>query len=219
MRGMFRTIALRYDFISRVLSYGMDQRWKNTAISKASLPKNAIFLDLASGTGDFSEIALSRSPGARSIAVDLTDRMLEIARERGLREVVCADACLLPFADQTFDAVLVGYGLRNFGNLRLAVREIERVTRPGGMMVSLDFFLPENTVLRHSYLAYLYVVGALWGTVLHGRPRTYTYISDSVRTFLSIKQLSSLLHEMGYTQVVSQSHVFGGIGVHWASKL
>lgn len=218
MRDMFRKIAPRYDFISRVFSYGMDRRWKDAAIAKASLPENAIVLDLASGTGDLSQIVLSRTPGARSIAVDLTDRMLHLARERGVREMACADACALPFADSTFDAVLVGYGLRNFPNLECAIREIERVTRPGGMMVSLDFFLPENPILRRTYLAYLYANGAFWGTVLHSRPRTYTYIPDSIRSFLSINQLSSLLRETGYAQVDSQPHIFGGIGVHWATK-
>jgi len=218
MRDMFGTIAPRYDFITRVFSYGMDRRWKSVAVSKASLPENAIVLDLASGTGDFSQIVLSSCPRARSIAVDLTDRMLHIARERGVREIACADAGALPFADNSFDAVLVGYGLRNFPNLERAIREIERVTRPGGLMVSLDFFLPENPALRRFYLGYLYVNGAFWGTLLHSRPRTYTYIPDSLRSFLSIDELSLLLLEKGYACVDSQRFIFGGIGLHWATK-
>lgn len=218
MREMFHKIAPRYDFISRVFSYGMDRRWKNVGVAKASLPDNAVVLDLASGTGDFSQIILSRHPQARSIAVDLTDGMLKIARQHGVKEVACADAAYLPFADKFFDAVLVGYGLRNFPNLERAIREIERVTRPGGMMVSLDFFLPENAILRALYLGYLYVNGAFWGTLLHSRPRTYTYIPDSIRSFLSINQLSSLLRQTGYAQVDSQPYIFGGIGLHWAIK-
>jgi demethylmenaquinone methyltransferase / 2-methoxy-6-polyprenyl-1,4-benzoquinol methylase len=218
MRDMFRKIAPRYDFISRAFSYGMDRRWKAAAVAKASLPENAMVLDLASGTGDFSQIVLSSRPRARSIAVDLTDRMLHFARERGVKELACADAAALPFADGSFDAVFVGYGLRNFPNLERAIREIERVTRPGGLMISLDFFPPENPVLRQLYLGYLYANGVFWGTLLHSRPRTYTYIPDSIRSFLSINQLTSLLRQTGYAHVDSQQHIFGGIGLHWATK-
>ena len=97
------------------------------------------------------------------MAVDLTERMLVLARKRGVERAACGDAGALPFPDGTFDAVFVGYGLRNFPNLAEAVREIERVTRPGGLLVSLDFFLPANPVLRRLYLAYLYAQGAFWG--------------------------------------------------------
>lgn len=218
MRDMFRAIAPRYDFISHVFSYGMDRRWKEFAVEKAALPQNAVVLDLASGTGDFSNIVLGRFPRARTVAVDLTDAMLQVARRRGVKEAVCADAGALPFVDNSFDCVLIGYGLRNFPNLEGAILEIERVTRPGGLLLSLDFFLPANPLLRRIYLAYLYANGAFWGTLLHGRPRTYTYIPDSLRGFLSVDDLSSLLRKMGYTKVGARPYVFGGIGLHWATK-
>ena len=115
--------------------------------------------------------------------MDLTERMLQLARARGVRHAVCGDAGMLPFPDASFDCVFIGYGLRNFPNLEVALREIERVTRPGGLLVSLDFFLPANPLLRKLYLAYLYAQGAFWGLVLHGRPRVYTYIPDSLRSF------------------------------------
>jgi demethylmenaquinone methyltransferase / 2-methoxy-6-polyprenyl-1,4-benzoquinol methylase len=182
------------------------------------LPENAVVLDLAAGTGDFAQIVLERFPRARVVAVDLTDRMLHIARRRGLNETACADAVALPFADASFDAVVVGYGLRNFPHLEIALREIERVTRPGGMLLSLDFFLPENRAARNLYLGYLYANGAFWGTVLHGRPRTYTYIPDSLRAFLSADDLSSLLRRTGYENVDALPFIFGGIALHWAVK-
>src|SRR5271166_3591160 len=106
MREMFRTIAPRYDFISRVFSYGMDRRWKKSAVESAPLPQDAIVLDLASGTGDFSQIILDRLPRARAIAADLSDAMLHVARKRGVKEIVCADAGALPFDDDSFDCVL-----------------------------------------------------------------------------------------------------------------
>jgi demethylmenaquinone methyltransferase/2-methoxy-6-polyprenyl-1,4-benzoquinol methylase len=217
MRAMFHTIAPRYDFITRVFSYGMDRRWKRAGLEKASLPANARVLDLACGTGDFSLLVRNRYPSARTVSVDLTQRMLRLARTRGLEDTVCGDAGQLPFAAASFDAVFVGYGLRNFPNLEKAVAEIARVTRPGGLLVSLDFFLPEPP-FRRLYLTYLYAQGAFWGLVLHGRPRVYTYIPDSLRSFVSIPAFSSLLNRTGYRRVDARNYLLGGIGLHWAVK-
>jgi demethylmenaquinone methyltransferase/2-methoxy-6-polyprenyl-1,4-benzoquinol methylase len=218
MREMFGEIAPRYDFVTRLFSYGMDMRWKRLGVKEAPLPDDAVVLDLAAGTGDFSRLALQRFPKARSVAVDLTEEMLRVARSRGLNEAVCADAQKLPFADGSFDCVFVGYGLRNFPSLDAALHEIKRVTRPGGCIVSLDFFLPANRLLREIYLGYLYAQGALWGLLLHGRPRTYTYIPDSLRGFVSIEDFSSRLQGMGYSQVSARGYIFGGIGLHCAMK-
>lgn len=218
MRGLFHTVAPRYDFITRVFSYGMDRRWKRAGVERARLPEDAVILDLACGTGDFSFLAGSRFPGARTIAVDLTELMLRLARARGAANAVCADAAALPFPERSFDAVFIGYGLRNFASLATALGEIERVTRPGGLLVSLDFFLPANALLRRLYLAYLYAQGAFWGLVLHGRPRVYTYIPDSLRSFVSIDEFSSLLRRAGYGRVDSRGFILGGIGLHWAAK-
>ena len=215
---MFSTIAPRYDFITRMFSYGMDRHWKRQGIRRADLPEAPLVLDLASGTGDFSLMVRQNRPRARSIAVDITERMLQLARERGVRHAACADAGLLPFPDATFDCVFIGYGLRNFPNLAGAVAEIERVTRPGGLLVSLDFFLPANAVMRRLYLAYLYAQGAFWGLVLHGRPRVYTYIPDSLRSFVSIDEFSNLLRRKGYARVDTRGFILGGIGLHWAAK-
>lgn len=218
MRAMFGSIAPRYDFVTRLFSYGMDMRWKRLGVQNAPLPEEALVLDLAAGTGDFSRLVLQRLPGARAVAVDITEQMLRVARSRGLNEAICADAQTLPFADASFDCVFVGYGLRNFPSLDAALREIERVTRPGGLIVSLDFFLPANRVFRYGYLAYLYAQGALWGLLLHGRARTYTYIPDSLRSFISVEDFSALLKRKGYAQVTAQRYILGGIGLHRATK-
>lgn len=218
MRAMFHTVAPRYDFITRVFSYGMDGHWKRSAIEKIELPPNARILDLACGTGDFSLLVRGRFPGSRPIAADLTERMLKLARQRGLDQAVCGDACRLPFAGAAFDAVFIGYGLRNFADLNSALEEIGRVIKPGGLLVTLDFFLPSNPVLRLAYLAYLYAQGVFWGFVLHGRPRIYTYIPDSLRAFVSIGEFSNLLEGAGFTQVREQQYVLGGIGLHWAAR-
>jgi len=218
MREMFSIIAPRYDFITRTFSYGMDRRWKRLGVEKASLLPDAVVLDLACGTGDFSQLVREHLPRARTVALDLTEPMLRLARRRGLQDAVCGDATALPFADASFDCVAIGYGLRNFSDLDAAVREIQRVTRPGGLLVSLDFFLPRNHVLRPLYLGYLYAQGAFWGIILHGKPRVYTYIPHSLRSFVSMEEFSSLLQRRGYARVEMRRYIFGGIGLHWAVK-
>jgi demethylmenaquinone methyltransferase/2-methoxy-6-polyprenyl-1,4-benzoquinol methylase len=218
MRSMFSTIAPRYDFFTRIFSYGMDGRWKRTLLERASLPEAALVLDLASGTGDFSLLAERRCPGSRLVAADLTQLMLQHARARGVERAVCADAGRLPFPDGAFDCVCIGYGLRNFPDLALALREVERVTRPGGLLLSLDFFLPSNALLRWLFLAGLYAQGGFWGLLLHGRPRIYTYIPDSIASFMAIGEFSALLKRSGYQGVTERSYLLGGIGLHWAVK-
>jgi demethylmenaquinone methyltransferase/2-methoxy-6-polyprenyl-1,4-benzoquinol methylase len=135
-----------------------------------------------------------------------------------VERAVCADAGRLPFPDGAFDCVCIGYGLRNFPDLALAVREIERVTHPGGWLVSLDFFLPSNALPRRLFLAYLYAQGAFWGLLLHGRARVYTYIPDSLKSFVAMAEFSSLLRRSGYQRVEERGFLLGGIGLHWAVK-
>ena len=218
MRAMFSTVAPRYDFITRAFSYGMDIRWKRHGVERAALPEPAIVLDLASGTGDFTRLVRQQRPQVRSVALDLTESMLRLARMHGVDEAVCADATRLPFADDCFDCVFVGYGLRNFPNLKAALCEVERVTRPGGVLVTLDFFLPSNAMLRKLYLGYLYAQGTFWGFVLHRRPRIYTYIPDSLRHFVSIPEFELMLEANGYRRTNGRTYIFGGIGLLWAEK-
>ena len=218
MREMFHTISPRYDFITRVFSYGMDRGWKREAVDHARLPRNAVVLDLAAGTGDFSRLVAAQVAGSRPVAVDLTHNMLSLARRDGIERPVCGDAMRLPFPDGSFHAVFVGYGLRNFPDLAGALREIHRVLKPDGRLVSLDFFLPRNRLFRRLYLGYLYTQGFLWGLLLHGKPRIYTYIPDSLSSFVTTDEYSTMLEQSGYQRADVRRRILGGIGLHWAAR-
>jgi demethylmenaquinone methyltransferase/2-methoxy-6-polyprenyl-1,4-benzoquinol methylase len=215
MRDLFSTIAPKYDFVTRVFSYGMDRRWKRLAVARAAIPSEAMVLDLACGTGDFAKLVSARYPSTHIMAADLTRRMLG---RSGLVNAVCADAASLPFSTASFDAVFIGYGLRNFPDLAAALSEVQRVLKPGGMLISLDFFLPNSAWLRLIYLGYLYAQGACWGLILHRRARIYTYIPDSLRSFLSAREFTSLLHTMDFREVTARTFVLGGISIHWARR-
>ncbi|MEO8523057.1 MAG: ubiquinone/menaquinone biosynthesis methyltransferase, partial [Acidobacteriota bacterium] len=185
-RRLFATIADRYDLITVLLSYGQDRRWKRQLADLAGPVQGRRVLDLACGTGDIA-FALS-ARGAAVTGLDLTHRMLQIARARGATagrsaQFVTGDMLALPFADAGFDMVTIGYGLRNVPELRPAIREIRRVLRPGGVMLSLDFDRPANPVLRTIYLGYLTIAGSLVGLLLHRDPDTYRYIPESIRRY------------------------------------
>lgn len=214
MREMFGIIAPRYDFITRLFSYGMDASWKRRGIEECALRPGMRVLDLACGTGDFAQLAAAR--GATAIGADLTMGMMR--ESKTLPIAVCADAQQMPFEDGSFDAVCVGYGVRNFPKLTAAIAEIHRVLKPGGTVVVLDFYLPGNPVWRWLFLSYLYAQGWLWGLLLHGQPRIYTYIPRSLRSFVSTARFAELLAAGGFTKVRCQSFLGGGIALHWGAK-
>ena len=198
VRRLFHTIAGRYDLITRLLSYGQDQRWKRLLVGLApAAPGRA--LDLASGTGDIA-IAL-RSRGWRVTGLDVTHRMLELARAKtGAEHVrfVTADMMALPFAAGAFDLVTTGYGIRNVPRIEPALAEIRRVLRPGGVLLSLDFNRPSNAVMRGVYLTYLTLVGSALGWALHRDPDTYRYIPESIRRYPGADGVAALLARDGF---------------------
>ncbi len=218
MRRLFGVVAPRYDFITRVFSYGMDGTWKRRAVQMAGISGQAVVLDLACGTGDFSKLVRAQHPHAVTVACDLTESMLCVARSSGVTNPVCGDAARLPFADDSFDRVFVGYGLRNFPELTNALSELYRVMRPGGVLLTLDFFVPRNRVLRKLFLGYLYAQGAFWGALLHRETRIYTYIPDSLRSFVTAQDFSVALNNLKFHAVGERSFLLGGIALHRATK-
>jgi demethylmenaquinone methyltransferase/2-methoxy-6-polyprenyl-1,4-benzoquinol methylase len=211
-KRLFATIADRYDLITRLLSYGQDRRWKRRLVEMAAARPGMHALDVACGTGDIAFDVARR--GADVVALDLTPRMLQLARGKrtsGDRVVfVAGDMTSLPFPDRAFDVVTTGYGLRNVPLLAGALSEIKRVLRPGGVMLSLDFNRPDGVLLRTIYLTYLTVVGSALGLVLHGNAETYRYIPESIRRYPGARGVVEIAVAQGFTRC-DAIPVFGGL--------
>jgi ubiquinone/menaquinone biosynthesis methyltransferase len=221
VRRLFSTIADRYDLITRVLSYGQDRRWKHRLAELSDVRPGTLVLDLACGTGDIA-LALSARGGSVT-GVDVTHRMVQLARMRALRTAdaahfVTGDMMALPFADAQFDVVTTGYGLRNVPEIAPAIGEICRVLKPGGLLLSLDFNRPANTFVRAVYLGYLTMVGSALGMALHRDPDTYRYIPESIRRYPGAAAVSDMIRTQGFRS----SHylpVLGGLmAIHRAVK-
>jgi demethylmenaquinone methyltransferase/2-methoxy-6-polyprenyl-1,4-benzoquinol methylase len=223
VRALFATIADRYDFITVALSYGQDRRWKRRLLTLAAPQPGARALDLATGTGDIA-FALAEK-GARVVGLDITLRMIELANAKALAKTDVArarflvgDMLALPFASRSFDLVTTGYGLRNVPDLATAIDEIGRVLAPGGQVLSLDFNRPANPIVRSVYLAYLTVVGATLGWVLHRDPDTYRYIPASIRQYPGAAAVTRMFEARGFTRARSYPVLGGLMAIHHAIR-
>lgn len=217
VRRLFATIADRYDFITIVLSYGQDRRWKRHLIALAHLRADDRVLDLACGTGDLLFAAADRVRVA--VGLDITLRMLQHARQkRPVTLLVTGDMLALPFPSASFTVVTTGYGLRNVPDFSAAIAEIHRVLVPGGRLLSLDFNRPSNAIVRRAYLAYLTVVGSALGFVLHRDPDTYRYIPESIRNYPGAAGVARLLESGGFGDVRAIPVLGGLMAIHMARR-
>jgi ubiquinone/menaquinone biosynthesis methyltransferase len=217
VRTLFATIADRYDLITAVLSYGQDARWKAKLVSIADVRAGERALDLAAGTGDIA-FALA-AKGAKTVALDLTHRMLQLAQAKSrAASFITGDMIGLPFRSASFDLVTTGYGLRNVPDLNMAIDEIARVLKPGGRLLSLDFNRPENAIVRAAYLLYLTVVGSTLGFILHRDPDTYRYIPESIRRYPGARGVADRLASRGFDQVTVVPLLFGLMSLHIAQR-
>jgi demethylmenaquinone methyltransferase / 2-methoxy-6-polyprenyl-1,4-benzoquinol methylase len=220
VRSLFATIADRYDLITVVLSCGRDRAWKRRLASLAAAAPGVRALDLATGTGDIAFLLAAR--GARVVGLDITVRMIELARTKrrsgGAPRFLVGDMATLPFAAASFDVITTGYGLRNVPDLQQSIDEIYRVLDQGGAALALDFNRPSNAVVRAVYLAYLNAVGGALGWILHRDPDTYRYIPASIRNYPGAAGVAALMRARGFREVAYHRVLGGLMTIHHARK-
>jgi ubiquinone/menaquinone biosynthesis methyltransferase len=201
-RGMFERIAPTYDTLNRLMSAGVDRRWRARAIDEVTRAPIGPVLDLCAGTMDLTAMLARRLPGRRIVALDFSPKMLERGRRKAPgAEIVVGDAMALPFEDGTFSAIVCGFGVRNFGDPGRGTREALRVLRPGGVLVTLEFFRATRPVTRLFHRGYARVVLPAIGGLVSRDPAAYRYLARSMEGFLSRDEYERTLAWVGFEKV------------------
>lgn len=222
VRRMFGEIAPRYDLLNRLLSGGVDRRWRRLAVRLATEKAPRRILDVATGTGDMALLLKQVRPDAEVVAADFTPEMLELARAKARRaglavQFLEADALHLPFADASFDALTTAFGFRNFADYERGLAEFWRVLKPGGRAVILEFPPPPRGLLGRVYRFYFNGVLPWIGGVVSGKPEAYRYLPASVERFPEPERLAAMMRAAGFE--VSYRVLSAGIAaVHVGDK-
>jgi demethylmenaquinone methyltransferase/2-methoxy-6-polyprenyl-1,4-benzoquinol methylase len=215
--AMFDQVARRYDRTNTVLSMGRDRAWRRATREALALAPGHRCLDLAAGTGVSTE-ELARS-GALVVGADLSLGMLRVGHAvRPEVALLAADALRLPFADGTFDAVTVSFGLRNFVDPSVALAEMSRVTRPGGRLVVCEFSAPVNAAFRRVYLGYLMRALPAVARRVSSNPDAYVYLAESIRAWPSQEQLAAVIAGAGWESVGWRNLTGGIVALHRATR-
>lgn len=213
--SMFDEVAEGYDRTNRVLSFGRDRTWRRETRIALGLRPGERVLDVAAGTGvSTEELALS---GATAIGVDISLGMLQVGRKiRPDASLLAGDALALPFADDTFDAVTISFGMRNMADPAAVLLELARVTRPGGRLVVCEFSHPTFTPFREVYLRYLMRALPPVARKVSTNPEAYEYLAESIKTWPDQRALAKLLMEAGWGKVAWRNLTGGIVALHRA---
>jgi len=222
---MFNNISKTYDFLNHFLSLGIDIIWRKKAINELKKDKPKLILDVATGTGDFAFEALSILNPEKIIGVDISQGMLAIAQQKitkrnlgGQFEVKLGDSEKLPFEANEFDAVTVAYGVRNFENLELGLADIQRVLKPGGKVVVLEFSKPKVFPVKQLYKFYFNYITPGIGKLFSKDARAYTYLPESVAAFPDGKTFTGLMDKVGFKNTKSRPLAFGICSIYTGIK-
>lgn len=222
--AMFDTIAPKYDFLNQLLSLGIHKGWRRKAISLLQEQKPKTILDIATGTADFAIEAMKLNP-TKVIGVDISEGMLKLGLEKinqlGLQnkiELKTGDSESLPFSDNSFDAITVGFGVRNFENLEKGMTDIYRVLNPDGMLVILEFSKPLHFPVKQVYNFYFRYITPFIGKLFSKDSSAYTYLPESVNAFPSGEDFLNILRKTGFKETKAISVTFGIASIYIAKK-
>lgn len=213
--GMFDEVGKNYDITNTVMTGGLDRYWRKRTRERLDLKPGEKVLDLAAGTA-VSTVELTKS-GAWCVACDFSQGMLAAGKHRDVPKVV-GDAMHLPFADETFDAVTISYGLRNVHDFEAGLREMARVTKPGGRLVVNEFSTPVVPVFSTIYREYLPRVIPLLGKVFSSNAEAYEYLAESIRAWPDQENLAAAINANGWSDCGWQNLALGIVALHGAVK-
>jgi demethylmenaquinone methyltransferase / 2-methoxy-6-polyprenyl-1,4-benzoquinol methylase len=223
---MFDVIAPRYDAFTRLFSFGMDATWKADLLAalRPHMRHATHAIDVACGTGDIGIALAHAAPALRVTGVDPSSEMLSLATarltpaEQQRVHFALGEMAHMPADTASIDVLTAGYGFRNVPDLDAAVRECARVMKHGGVLGSLDFFVPRNALWRALFLGYLRVSGNIVGWWWHRTPAIYGYIARSIAAFVTAEEFSALLERHGFTVLTTRRMLFGGTALHIAVR-
>ncbi len=225
VKEMFDNISPKYDFLNRLLSMGIDRGWRNKLIDlmKPYQPKN--ILDIATGTGDLAILEAIQLSPEKVIGLDISEGMLKVAKEKVLEkklehiiELITGDAENIPYENDTFDAITVAFGVRNFENLKQGLKEMNRVLKPGGIALILEFSQPEQTPFKQAYGIYSKYILPFIGKIISGDQSAYSYLPESISVFPYGEKMKQILMESGFSQVNIYPLTFGISTIYLAKK-
>jgi demethylmenaquinone methyltransferase/2-methoxy-6-polyprenyl-1,4-benzoquinol methylase len=221
---MFDTISGNYDNLNRVISFGIDVKWRKKVLKIVSDKKPKNILDIATGTGDLA-ILMAKTNAEKIIGLDISAGMLEVGKKKieekklsPIIELVLGDSENIPFEDNYFDAITVGFGVRNFENLEKGFAEILRVLKPNGVFVILETSVPDKTPYKQGYSFYTKNILPLIGKLFSKDNSAYGYLSESAAAFPYGEALNNILRKIGFIDVVAMPQTFGVATIYSASK-
>ncbi len=221
---MFDQIAGRYDLLNRIMSFGVDQRWRRATVEALQLKPGSRVLDVATGTGDLALMVAAHHPDARIHAIDPSSKMIEVGRQKvaeanlaGRIRFQLADAQSLPFDSASFDATCVAFGIRNVPDRRLGLSEMARVTRPNGRIAILELNEPQGGVLGPLARFHIRKVVPRVGGLLSGS-REYRYLQESIAAFPSPTEFTELMTDVGLQLLEVRPLTFGACSLFVAQK-